>query len=88
MRFNCGASKETKFRMQREAAETSAQELRQWHKVFLWFPVRIEDGHCHWLETVERRFLYAGYSNVGHSIGGKDCAVARGKAEYRVIDKE
>ena len=88
MRFNCGASRKTKFRLVKEWAEARAQELRQWHKFFAWFPTRIEDNHCRWLETIERRYPYAGYSELGHKIGGKDRAIVCGKVKYRVIAKE
>lgn len=28
----------------------------EWHKVFLWFPIRNKDG-LHWLKFVERRYV-------------------------------
>lgn len=27
----------------------------QWHDWFAWYPVRVAEGDCRWLETVERK---------------------------------
>lgn len=44
MRFDCG----------REAA-LRAKAREQWHRWFAWYPVRVSDESCRWLEWVERR---------------------------------
>ena len=44
MKFNCGLTYKEKV----EAKE-------QWHKSFVWWPIRIGSRDCRWLETVERR---------------------------------
>lgn len=40
MKFSCGSSK---------------TEIADWHDWFAWHPVRVGDGDCRWLETVERK---------------------------------
>jgi hypothetical protein len=47
MKFNCGLTRYEKRALKEE-----------WHKKFLWFPKRMEDGYCHWLEFIERKGLY------------------------------
>lgn len=32
-----------------------------WYKWFAWFPVRINDNECIWLETVERKEIPKDY---------------------------
>lgn len=63
MRFNCGPS--YSVRMAR---------LRQWHTWFAWYPVRVEEGDCRWLEFIERRDV-RGMSFMPHDW------------QYRVIEE-
>lgn len=59
MRFNCGPDKWTK-RRRRE------QKMLGWHKHFCWWPVRLAEGDCRWLETVERKYNHWNiYGNYG-----------------------
>lgn len=44
MKFNCG-----------EDWCTKVQRKRQWHRWFAWYPVRIANYDCRWLEFVERQ---------------------------------
>ena len=44
MKFDCGKT----FQERRN-------RLRQWHKWFAWYPVKVEDHDCRWFEFVERR---------------------------------
>ena len=44
MRFNCGKSVQKKLKDQRE-----------WHSWFAWYPVRVAENDCYWLEYVERK---------------------------------
>lgn len=30
----------------------------RWHRWFAWYPIRLGDDDCRWLEVVERRFDY------------------------------
>lgn len=55
MKLNCGLSKQERRARQRERCEIEAARLRNWHKWFAWFPVRVGHKDCRWLETVERR---------------------------------
>ncbi len=34
---------------------------KEWHDHFCLFPVRIAEGDCRWLETVERRLVTTRY---------------------------
>lgn len=49
MRFNCGLSY--------EASRQRAREYwcGQWTPWFAWYPVRVGECDCRWLETVERK---------------------------------
>ena len=44
MRFNCGHSTSKKNKVKED-----------WHDWFAWYPVRVAEGDCRWLETVERK---------------------------------
>ncbi len=44
MKLNCGSSWESK-----------KSHLENWHRWFAWYPVRVADFDCRWLETVERQ---------------------------------
>lgn len=48
----------------------------EWHRWFAWYPVKVADRDCRWLEYVERKgTLYAGFDG---SYWGW---------EYRLIDE-
>lgn len=47
MELNCGLSKSTK-----------RKNKQKWHKWFAWYPVRLEDNDCRWLEYIERKYVY------------------------------
>lgn len=51
MRFNCGPDRYTRQILK-------AKKMMDWHKYFCWFPVRLGEGDCRWLETVERKYDY------------------------------
>jgi hypothetical protein len=51
MRFDCGET----------WAEKKAR-LGQWHRKFLWWPTKLADHDCRWLEYVERRGTYESWS--------------------------
>lgn len=53
MTFNCGPTREEK---------KAAKE--KWHKWFAWYPVRIENHDCRWLETIERKGEYKLLSDI------------------------
>lgn len=39
-----------------------------WHKFFAWYPVRVGDNECRWLETVHRRYDLIFFSEVSLKI--------------------
>lgn len=41
--------------------------VRNWHDWFAWYPVKISEGDCRWLETIEVR---ADVSGSGRYIWG------------------
>ncbi len=49
MKFNCGESKCAE--LQRDWKEKTT-----WHKWFAWFPVRISESECVWLEIIEQKY--------------------------------
>lgn len=50
MKFNCGSTK---------AAEKRERWLN-WHRVFAWWPTRVGDNDCRWLECIERKYDWVG----------------------------
>lgn len=56
MKFNCGDSKSLKFI--KKCADRS-----WWHRWFAWYPVRVENNQCCWLEFVYRK------SKPAHKVG-------------------
>ncbi len=59
MKLNCGKTPETKEREREERIEQRAYELGQWRWKFAWFPIRMDDNDCRWLEWYQERFPYA-----------------------------
>lgn len=55
MKINCGLSPKSR----RALKEIEAARLREWHDWFAWYPVRMGDNDCRWLETVERKWPFA-----------------------------
>lgn len=54
MRFNCGPSFNVK-------AEETYSRFSNWHRWYAWFPVRVGEDDCRWLEWIERRGESASY---------------------------
>lgn len=53
MKFDCGPSRKTKIKRK-----------ESWHDWFAWYPVRLAEHDCRWLETVERKgTLYYNFSD-------------------------
>ncbi len=50
MKFDCGEDWEHKHK-----------RLSAWHSHFVWFPVRVGNHDCRWLEVIERKGNYSGY---------------------------
>ncbi|MBO0129139.1 hypothetical protein [Agrobacterium burrii] len=48
MKFNCGPT-------QQERRQQVRDRYCVWHKWFAWFPVRVGNHDCRWLETIERK---------------------------------
>ncbi len=64
MKLNCGPSYEQRRAEKVEALKREIIRLRDWHDWFAWFPVRVAEGDCRWLEVVERQMqgtYYTGY---------------------------
>lgn len=51
MKFNCGLTGDAK----EAAARAERDKLKVWHRWFAWYPVRVGQNDCRWLEYVERR---------------------------------
>lgn len=66
MKINCGPP-----------AEKRSQKYLQWHPHFAWWPARLGDHDCRWLETVERKFgRISGYDGLPRD------------PEYRVLSNQ
>ena len=44
MKFDCG-----------ETAQEEINRLGEWHRWFAWYPIKISEHDCRWLEFVERK---------------------------------
>lgn len=44
MKINCG-----------ESWETKARRMLDWHPYFAWYPIRVGENDCRWLETIQRK---------------------------------
>lgn len=57
MRFNCGKSRQQRCV---EHAENTLQHVRiirtEWTDKFAWWPVRVGEDDCRWLETIQVRY--------------------------------
>lgn len=49
MKFNCGLTR-------RAWAKMHHALISEWHSWFAWWPVRVGECDCRWLERVERRY--------------------------------
>ncbi len=62
MKFNCGKSREQKLREAEERAYELNLEIENgaehWGKFFAWFPTRVGENDCRWLEYYEQRVCY------------------------------
>lgn len=55
MKFNCGLSPKKRSELRNKAWEAEKRRLKDWHDYFAWFPTRLGDNDCRWLETIKRR---------------------------------
>lgn len=53
MKLDCGPSSGARYATYIEARRA---KLTVWHRWFAWYPVRISESECRWLEYVERRY--------------------------------
>jgi hypothetical protein len=37
---------------------------KEWHLWYAWYPVRLPDNTCRWLEYISRRGTYFGYTDI------------------------
>ena len=79
MKFDCGE----RF-MLRQRGELRAKRYNDWHKRFAWFPIKVGNHDCRWLEFVERKcptcFYGDWFTGVITTTYGNDI-------EYRAINK-
>jgi hypothetical protein len=76
MKFNCGNPAQRFWeKLQRE--ENKRRADAKWHKVYAWFPTRVGDATCVWLEYYEKR--------VEWSFGEVYCNWYESKVEVRPL---
>lgn len=56
MKIKCEAEKESYCQRYIRKKEEKVEKLKNWHRFFAWYPVRINDHECAWLEMVERKY--------------------------------
>lgn len=52
MKLSCGPDQDTRRQRRRQKAR---DYWLNWHRWFAWYPVRIKEGDCRWMEFVERK---------------------------------
>lgn len=57
MKFNCGLTWDQKEVLRQQRREAHLQYIRSWHPAFAWFPKRVGNNQCVWLESYERRWV-------------------------------
>ena len=57
MRFYCGPTKQERQRNRIRKLRDKLWKLQQWNRWFAWYPVRMNDRQCAWLEYIERRMI-------------------------------
>lgn len=65
MRFNCGLSPNEKWQISKQKTIDALDKLTEWHSWFAWYPVRIANGDCRWLETIQRKAKYTAWKTEG-----------------------
>ena len=55
MKFKCGPTEEEK-KDQIRKAEVDVRLMSCWRRWFAWYPVKVDDGDCRWLETILYRY--------------------------------
>jgi hypothetical protein len=77
MQFDCGVrypplterDRRLLAKWRRKAAIwlSKREHKARWHSWYAWFPVRLADNDCRWLERIERRIEY----HDAYSLGGE-----------------
>lgn len=80
MKFNCGPSREEKRLVEVEYLKKEARRITEWHDCFAWFPIRVGDRDCRWLETVEAK---AGWAEVTEGSLYSEPRLWHGDWKYR-----
>lgn len=62
MKLNCGMTAA-------ESAKFYDKKFNEWHRWFAWYPVRVGQRDCRWLETVERRAAYGQFGAFRGLLG-------------------
>jgi len=65
-----------------ETQEAYENRLKEWHKWFAWYPVRISDTTKVWFEVIDRRLV-----DIRLITGYDSCAISY-DFEYRRREKE
>jgi len=74
MKLNCGDSPETK---REKARKQFSLEIKTGIKVFAWWPVRIGDNDCRWLEYVNRKLDKADSDDAFNFYRQRFCRYAK-----------
>jgi hypothetical protein len=59
MRFNCGPTAFEKFLAEHQLIRDGEHPYQQWHDHFAFFPTRVGNGDCRWLEIIQRIGWYS-----------------------------
>jgi hypothetical protein len=65
-------SPEAKEKKKKEEFKKRIESLVEWHQWFAWYPVRVDENDCRWLEYVETRLKPVYYSSIKNKLDHVD----------------
>lgn len=83
MKLNCGPTQATKKQRAEDILrEWATRIVDEGEVVFAWFPIRLGDNDCRWLEKVKRNVI--GYVDAW---GDENRTTDKQKLRYKLMDK-
>ncbi len=81
MRVHCGPSITERQKAQLIQAKLEANRLQRWTPWFAWYPVRIGEDDCRFMETIERRYKLA----EAYQLHSGSVSICKYSVEYRAV---
>lgn len=89
MKLRCGRYREALAHRRLQRRIAACEKSRQWRRKFAWWPVKMGQHDCRWLEVYEERYVYARPSVVKTPAGYEYVfSEADGAGKYPEVTKE